>query len=251
MKHLFFISFFIFAPTCLGADKSQPCTATQNCSSTDRSSCTVVTNADAEAYACYAWHKHWSCGETAKKGPRLSIENRQVLNHYFNMKSPEDHTCSDSALQEGSIRAAIWMGRKRGYIHHGVQVLPSFSLGIPLTNLGGENDASRALHNVGSIGGIVLRYSPNGFWSSIHGFAGTTSFRSDVLQTSETVYKNPTMLISGIGIDTLSGSLSFSLARGTLRHDGLFSETKSSSTFLQLGIDLTAIGLTLAGAMSR
>jgi hypothetical protein len=156
--------------------------------------------------------------------------------------------CQDPhRLIRGAVDSAVVVSSgRRGLLgqEHGLQILPTFGLGIPFGR-DSSTDAGKALKGVKALGGLVLRYSPVSFWASVHGVIGTAQV--DASELDRTMYPNPFIVGTGAGIDVLGGILSLTYFRTMLRGDGITSETRSSSGYFNVGIDLTAIGVGIAG----
>lgn len=232
------------------APSGSPCASqvSENC--TSLTSCTVENSRDAAAYACFAYQAKRTCGEALRSPPHpLSATLRTVVSETFFAYEPNDASCYPTfPFQEGGLKAAVWTGPRHGRLQNGLQILPSASFGLPVTKFGDDNDASRAIGS-NAIAGVYARYSPVGFIASVHGFVGATPVNAEKL-TPE-VYPNPAMVMFGGGLDAFSGALSLSLVQGELRPDGPLSKTRSTTTFVQVSLDLTAVFLGLAGETNK
>lgn len=225
---------------------AQLCTATAHCTSATQ--CSFSDPNDVNAYACFAFKARMSCQDAIDKAPdRLDDDDQDIVIAYFKQHAGSDKSCVPSRLQAGSFRTALWTSKKQGFFQHGIQILPSVAIGIPVVTLTSDNDAARALQDVSAIGGASVRYTPLGFWLSAHAFLGTASVNSSALDPM--TYKAPKFLFLGFGVDTLSGVVSISYVHASLHPESLFLESgKSNVGFIQVSFDLTALGVLAAGA---
>ncbi|WP_437925697.1 hypothetical protein WMF37_42715 [Sorangium sp. So ce291] len=221
------------------------CVTTSSCK--DIASCQMQSEADVAAYACLAYRAKLSCIDALKKTPTpLSDEDYYTIREFYWNKNWGSDCWVPHPLQNSWLATSILVGKGYGpVVRHAVQIMPSFSLGIPIAFIGKENDAELALRDVHAIGGLFVRYSPLGLWASVHGFFGTSTITSAKLDPVK--YPSPAMVLYGGGIDALGGSVSLSILGASLRPDGLFSRSAETAAILQMGIDLTAIGITVAG----
>lgn len=217
----------------------------KNCASLE--ACGLLTNADVKAYACLSWKASRTCREAlTKSGKPLDEEDNATIRRFYYERSPSLDCWVPHPLQTGWIGAAILVGKGDGpYVRHALQVLPTISIGTPVAFFNGENAAEHALRGIGTVGGATVRYSPVGFWASVHGFIGTSTVSAEKLDPA--VYKNPALLLYGVGLDVLGGALGISLMAAGLKPDGLNSRQESTACYLQFSVDLTALGLTAAG----
>src|SRR5439155_11356947 len=115
-------------------------------------------------YACLAWRADKDCSDAVASAPaRLDPNDTLVIETFFRTHTTDDTSCELNRYQAGSLRSALWLSKKHGAIQHGFQILPTFSLGIPI-RLNQENDVTRALGagHLSSRVGFVARYSPFG-----------------------------------------------------------------------------------------
>ncbi|WP_437567921.1 hypothetical protein [Sorangium sp. So ce542] len=226
-----------------------PCGATDNCS--DLTSCEMETLAEVKIYACLAYHARLSCIDALKKTPLpLSDDKYDVIRDYYQDLNSASDCWPPHPLQTNWLATSLVTGKGHGkFFRHAFQIMPSFSVGIPIVFFGKENDAELALRNVHAVGGLFARYSPTGLWISVHGFAGTSTVSSTKLDPTR--YPSPAMLLYGGGIDGLGGLVSLSVLGASLRPDGLFSRSAETAAILQLGIDLTAVGITASGLIAK
>lgn len=214
---------------------------------------------DIRAFACFAVAEGKTCkealvqayenGRAAAAKYALTNDDERVLRNAFRDLRSEDRSCTVSALVQAWERSALWVGEpQKGVWRHGVAVLPTVSMGLPVTIFGdSDRPAAKALNSTKTFAGVLVRYTPLDFWASLHGLVGT----ADALKTEAlpAEYVDPAALIFGIGADVAGGMLSLTYMRADIRKDGLFSASGDKVTFLNLGIDLGAVILTLSGSV--
>lgn len=183
----------------------------------------------------------------------LRDADQTALKIYYEDHAEHELRCPppvSSGLQRGWLATALLRSdpswKWGGHQQWGLQVLPSFSIGIPIAVLSSENDATRAMRGVTAVGGLAARVSPIGFWASLDLFFGTATLTNSSI-LPEAQYPSPSLMLFGIGVDALGGMIGVSWMNVLLHHDGFFSDVGASTSFIQVQIDLTAVGTTVAG----
>ena len=234
------------------------CGPTANCTvdaTTNLGTCKALADdADVHTYACYEWLAKRSC-QTARdidlpKGSRLNPHEQQIVEDEYQANDPGDASCyPPSVLQAGALKTALLVGNPRrgllGLIWQPVlQLLPTASIGLPVSFTSSDNDARKAIAAGTPVAGAFVRFSPWGLWASVHLFAGTMA--PDKTQLSTQTYPNPALVLYGVGVDFL-GALDFTWVDANLRTNGLFSDDAASCGFFQLSLDLTGLVLIATG----
>jgi hypothetical protein len=205
-----------------------------------------ITDDDVKCYALRAFQNGQSCVDAANKTPvRLTRHKKRLIADLYESADQSEACLFPAPIVRGAVDSSIWRS-PRGFFHQwwGLQVLPTFSVGIPF-GLSDEDDIGKALGDVSAMGGIVLRLSPVSHWVSGRVAIGTTSVKTSSLDPM--TYADPSIVMYGAGADLIGGLLGATVWRAELRRDGLTSKSMDSALFFSIQIDLTSAGLLLAG----
>ena len=205
---------------------------------------------DTDRFEFFAFRAGLSCKQALDKlnaTPGATDGDHASVRAYYATNKRNSPCDEPHRLIRGAVDTAVLVtSGRRGWWgqEHGLQILPTFGLGIPF-GMESSSDAGKALKGLKALGGVVFRYSPVSFWASAHVVVGTAQV--DASQLDKTMYPNPSVVGAGFGIDGLGGIVSLTYFRMMLRADGITSETRSDAGYLNFGIDLTAIGIGIAG----
>jgi hypothetical protein len=225
-----------YAPNYPFAEKTSKCQ--------DIKTCKINTVFDSEAYAFMSWQGGTSCIDALKdNGPRLDDDDKSRLVCWY-------HRLDSSAdCQEMNKWTAAWTSTaivvSRGYgsyFRHALKVLPTISIGVPVTKWGNA-DAQTAIKGVSGLAGLTVRYSPVGFWASVEGFLGTASVSAGSLDKQ--IYPSPALLIAGVALSVMDGLVGMGINWASLRKDGISDSSAGTATTLEVSIDLTSAVLGL------
>lgn len=232
--------------------------ATRTCSSLEI--CPPTSDENLRHLACFALTAGKSCIAALEQGRAngrtvgapITSNDERVIQEWFQANDPQDHSCRTQALQAGWLNASLLLSRRTtawlGLRRWGLQLLPSFALGIPFASLTKQNDATNTLGSVKFIAGIAARVTPIGYWVSLHGVIGTSDVSNNGV-LDKAFYPSPALLMYGVGIDGFGGALGVTFLHADLHRSGLFaSDVGSSADFFQVTFDLTSLGLLAAGA---
>lgn len=230
------------------ADPSKKTCAQTSCGTLAGCAFTDPDDDDVECYAHHAWEAGWDCVTAVDKPPaRLNAREKELVATYFKASDPGSVCAAPHPLVRGAFNASVIKGGTGLWGNRiAVQILPTFTLGIPF-GFDDKKSVAQALSDVTTIGGVVIRGTPASHWLSAHLMLGTTSVKSEKLDPIE--FPNPRVVVFGAGVDGLGGMLGLTYVWAQLRHDGLFGKTDGSDSFFSVDIDLTAAGLALAGAL--
>ena len=123
---------------------------------------------------------------------------------------------------------------------HALSVLPTFSVAIPV-RLEARSPASDALAGGATVGGLAIRYTPVSYWVGIALGLGVTE--PSAIKLDREVFKAPKMLTLGASVTVLGNLLNVGIFRAWLYTEGYMSTLGSSTTYLNIQFDLSALGL--------
>ena len=128
---------------------------------------------------------------------------------------------------------------------HAFSILPTFAVAIPV-RLEARSPASDALAGGGTVSGVAFRYSPMSYWVGVS--IGFGVMAPSTANLDRELFKSPKLLTLGGGVTVLGNLLSVGIFRAWLYTEGYMSTLGSSATYLNIELDLSALGLAALGA---
>ncbi len=99
------------------------------------------------------------------------------------------------------------------------------------------------------MGGLAIRYTPVSYWVGVSFALGVTEPSADRLDRER--FKSPKLLALGGSLTVLGNLLSVGIFRAWLYTEGYMSTLGSSTTYLNIQFDLSALGFARLGQRSR
>ena len=160
-----------------------------------------------------------------------------------------DTSCNQPfVLLRGAMDASIYATKgAKGLFgqEHALSILPTFSVAIPV-RLEARSPASDALAGGATVGGLAIRYTPVSYWVGVSFALGVTEPSADRLDRER--FKSPKLLALGGSLTVLGNLLSVGIFRAWLYTEGYMSTLGSSTTYLNIQFDLSALGFAAIGA---
>jgi len=212
--------------------------------------CPLNTDENIKCWAKRHYYAGLPCYQAINKAARqLSDDEVQLIVAVFASKTAKAQCEEPSVLIRGALMSSLLVskgGSGIGSYEHALQLMPSFSLGIPIP-ISDENDATRALDGSVTFGGIVIRYTPASYWVAVNLLIGTAEPAS-TSRLDSAVYTSPKLISYGFGLSALGNLLNVNLLWTDLRKNGFFSQRTATAQYVNIGIDLSALGFVAAGA---
>jgi hypothetical protein len=225
-------------------------TAGAACEECTLESCPLSTEDDIKCWADRNFFAGRTCYQALKKASRqLTYSEKQLIIDIFKKKDPDAQCEEPNILVQGALLSSLVVskgGKGLGGSEHALQLMPSFSLGIPIP-IGNENDASKALNGSVTFGGLVIRYTPASYWIAFNVLLGTAEPGSTSKLDPE-IYVSPKLLSYGFGVSGLGNIVNVNLLWSDLRKEGFFSKRTATAQYVNIGIDLSAVGFFAVGA---
>ena len=220
------------------------------CKACTLENCPLITDADLRCWADKNYYAGRTCHQCISKASRqLKQAEKDLIVTLYKDNDPDAQCVEPSILVQGALRSSVLVtrgGRGLGGNEHAVQLMPTFSIGIPLP-ISEENDATKALNGSVTFGGIVLRYTPMSYWVSLNLLVGTAE-PSSISKLDAEIYTSPKLLSYGYGISIMGNIVNVNLLWTDLRGDGLFSQKRATAQYINVGIDFSALAFVAVGA---
>ncbi len=173
---------------------------------------------------------------------------KQIRERYPEVLGRDTSCDQPFVLLRGAMDSSIYTSKGgKGLLgqEHAFSILPTFAVAIPV-RLEARSPASDALAGGGTVSGVAFRYSPMSYWVGVS--IGFGVMAPSTANLDRELFKSPKLLTLGGGVTVLGNLLSVGIFRAWLYTEGYMSTLGSSATYLNIELDLSALGLAALGA---
>jgi hypothetical protein len=179
----------------------------------------------------------------------ISHGREQEIRETYAKLLGRDTSCDQPfVLLRGAMDASVYVSKGgKGLFgqEHALSILPTFAVAIPV-RLEARSPASEAISGGATMGGLAIRYTPVSYWAGVSVALGVTE--PSAVRLDREVFKAPKMLTFGGSLTVLGNLLSVGVFRAWLYTEGYMSTLGSSTTYLNIQFDVSALGLAALGA---